>query len=152
MFSSWCPCCLETEFLPCSSVMASLLGVLVSFQTRCSTFEFLVHLFIRPTCSQCLLTCPLPGSCFRFQTLAPPSPPPPFSSCRLLLLQIPYNQALSTLFINWLFFLLLSSDQCGISSQAFHSLSCQTAQFYGEIIFPLSDGIIWHESVTPPRN
>jgi hypothetical protein len=41
------------------------------------------------------------------------------------------------------FLLLAYSGQCGISSQNFPNLSCQTAQFYGDIIFPM---LIWHDS------
>lgn len=68
--SSWCPCCLETGFLPYSSMITSLLGVPVSFQIQRTHFEFFVRLLLIS-----LPICLLPGPCFHFQPLnsAPPS-------------------------------------------------------------------------------
>ena len=86
LFSSWCPSCLETGFLPYSSVITSLLGIPVSFHRQRTHLEFLVRLLVRPLGSY-LPTCLPPGSCFHFQLLAfewSPSPTPALSCCKLI--------------------------------------------------------------------
>lgn len=51
LYSSRCPSCQETEFLLCSSVITSSLGIPISFQIQCTHFLFLVHFFVRLLCS-----------------------------------------------------------------------------------------------------
>lgn len=78
---------------------------------------------------------------------APPHPPIP--SCRLLLFQICYTQALftlSSLTVLCFVFLVLMS----VEFQAWPSIVCLVRLFNFMVKFlSLSDVVIWHDSITP---